>query len=640
MAVKTSSPWWLSVGFGLGLAFVFMGERALGHLDTGRLVLTSLGLLLMVSATGVRVWSMLGASGDSRRVERTSLICYGGAFLALFLYFLTTDTGVGMLDIETDPSIVKFRTVMQVLFSIVLCASLLPLIMIEASLGVSQRSRLVVRDEKSDDANVEAFRVREMAWSGLTIALAMSFLMVTCNIAEQRNIRVDVSYFKTSSPGSATVNMTNSLNDELRVLLFFPEVNDVAEEVNSYFEALAAQSSMVTIERYDRMVSPDLAKKYKANADGTVVLVRGDQSEKFTVKTDMKVARRKELRELDSKVQRSLMKVIRAKRVAYMTVGHGELNDPSSAGPLAGKNPFTKSTLIKQLLGTLNYEVKNYDGYGKPVPDDCRILLILAPRTALMPEELRAIDDYLARGGGALIALDPNGDAGLGVLEGRLGIKFNKTPLADDKEFMVRTRTRADHRMLLTNQFSSHAAVTTLSRGRARSGILLINPGSFDDAPFTVSPPPKRTYVVRSMTTSFRDANNNLTRDPGEKAQRHNVIAAIEAAKPSEADANGEKQQKHGMRVLAFADGDLFSDGLVGQIPLIKSLVEDNIKWIGGEEEFAGETVSEKDVRIEHTKNQDVLWFYGSMVGAPIFVLAFGLLAVVRRRRRTSRRAS
>ena len=38
---------------------------------------------------------------------------------------------------------------------------------------------------------------------------------------------------------------------------------------------------------------------------------------------------------------------------------------------------------------------------------------------------------------------------------------------------------------------------------------------------------------------------------------------------------------------------------------------------IPSEEEFAGETVSEKDVAIEHTKSEDVVWFYGTLVGAP-----------------------
>ena len=42
-------------------------------------------------------------------------------------------------------------------------------------------------------------------WRTPVIALALSFLTVTCNVAEQRNVRRDLSYFRTSSPGTATV---------------------------------------------------------------------------------------------------------------------------------------------------------------------------------------------------------------------------------------------------------------------------------------------------------------------------------------------------------------------------------------------------------------------------------------------------
>jgi hypothetical protein len=49
-----------------------------------------------------------------------------------------------------------------------------------------------------------------------------------------------------------------------------------------------------------------------------------------------------------------------------------------------------------------------------------------------------------------------------------------------------------------------------------------------------------------------------------------------------------------------------------------------------------GETKSEKDVPIEHTKGQDRAWFYSTVVGAPFLVLGGGLWGVLRRRRRGS----
>ena len=116
--------------------------------------------------------------------------------------------------------------------------SLVPLLLAEISLGVSQRDRLELGDGAGDEAtSVDSYRVSAMITSGLTIALAAGFLMVTCNVADQRNIRRDVSYFKTSSPGSATIAMVKSISEPVKVLLFFPEINEVKEEVRRTFEA-------------------------------------------------------------------------------------------------------------------------------------------------------------------------------------------------------------------------------------------------------------------------------------------------------------------------------------------------------------------------------------------------------------------
>jgi hypothetical protein len=43
-------------------------------------------------------------------------------------------------------------------------------------------------------------------------------------------------------------------------------------------------------------------------------------------------------------------------------------------------------------------------------------------------------------------------------------------------------------------------------------------------------------------------------------------------------------------------------------------------------------------VRIEHSKQKDLVWFYSTIVGMPALVLGLGLV-VARRSRRTSKKA-
>jgi hypothetical protein len=212
----------------------------------------------------------------------------------------------------------------------------------------------------------------------------------------------------------------------------------------------------------------------------------------------------------------------------------------------------------------------------------------------------------------------------------------------DDHEFMVQQHNNSDHRLILTNQFSSHASVTTLSRGGVRSGILLIESGHLEPHDFMVEQgkeAPKRTWVVRSMASSFVDVpgGRQFEYDDGsEKRDRYNIAAAVED--DSGKSDKEKEEEKTGMRAMVFADSEVFSDVLLRKVPLVQALVVDAVKWLGGEEDLAGETISEKDVLIEHTKSEDVVWFYLSIVGAPVLILGLGLSGVMWRRRRAQRR--
>jgi hypothetical protein len=698
MAVKTSTPWWVSGLLALGLVSLFSGERVLAHLDTVSSALTFLGLLLIAGSTGLRAWAYNRDTGSRKKVEGVLLLSHAGVIVSLVIYYLFgTDGGREMLGIESP----RAPTLALIVWVLIMGISLWPLLMTEVSLGVTGRDNWPKpSDKRADDAAVELFRVREMATSGLTLALAAAFLMVTCNVAKERDVREDVSYFKTSQPGTATVNIVATQSDPVRVLLFFPEVNQVADEVEAYFRQLDNLTGKVEVERHDRMVSPGLAKDFKVNADGTIVIVKGESAEekakreaqlaedeaeakdgkdkpkkpegekvlpaneKFQIPTDFKRARSDKLRELDSEVQKLLMKVIRAKRVAYFSVGHGELNDPKTAGMGDAVDPQARSAIFKQILTILNYEIKSWDGFGKPVPDDATILIVLGPRQPLVDEDLAAIDDYLDEGGALFIALDPRRDADLGVLEGRLGVKFDKTPVADDKDFFVARRNASDHRIIVTNQFSSHASVTTLSRAGVKAGIPMAEAGNLVDADFMVEQggnPPKRTYVIKTMESAFLDKSTpeapqgNNAYDQGEARKRYNLVAAVED--PSKLKRSGNKPKPkvegeegkedtrevspgRGMRALVFADVDIFDDQALSRFGGLQYVVRDAALWLGGEEELAGETETEKDVHIEHTKSEDVVWFYLSLVGAPLVVLGLGVGGVMWRRRRAQRRRS
>jgi ABC-type uncharacterized transport system len=658
MAMRTASPWWASLLFGAGLFLLFIGERILGHLGGMRLVVTGLGALLVVGVTALRGWAMLASHDARRRVERTLLLSHLGSALALLFYALTTPTGMKLIGQGglTGKGLEHYTGAMTVLWLVVMAASLIPLVMIEASLGTARRDRFeLARSKDAELEGVEYLRVREIGWSGLTVGLALALAMVTCRVAEERNVSKDVSYFKTSAPGESTVNIAKSMSEPLKVLLFFPAVNEVKDEVRTYFTSLAEASKKVEIEEYDRYVSAELAAKYRVTKDGVIVMIRGDKSETLDVEVDFAAARSARrggtaLRNLDREVNTRLLKLVRDRRKAYLTVGHGEINDPNSVDPaLKGKVRQRQTQVFRKRLADLGYETKNLGliDLARDVPDDATVVLVLGPSQPLQPAELAALDRYLAKGGRLLFALDPQSEASLGELEGRLGMRFDRGSLTDDRSFLPQRGNAADRRFVLTTQFSSHASTTALSR-TVEAGLPLVDSGALVDGNFTgdaAKDNPRKTFVIRSMPTSWLDRNDDFQfQDKAdkpelvEKRDRYNVAAAVEGPKLK---GGKEGEEKDGFRAMVYADVDLFADAVVdagfGQRALVMiggPILEDAVRWLGGEEVFSGDVVSEDDQPIKHTKSQDNVWFLLIIVGLPLVVLSFGLLGTLARRRR------
>jgi len=636
---------------GTGLLFFLFGERFFGHLPGARFVLTGLGLLLILGVTAARAWAMMASAGARRRVERTLLVSHAGTVLALVLYLLSTGWGTTKLGLA-EQTAVHFHGAVTVLYLAVLIAALVPLFMVELSLGIALRTGFDVQaGPGNEEAGVEYFRVREIGWSGLSVGLALSFLMVTCQVATERNVQRDVSYFKTSSPGESTQKIVSAASDPLKVLLFFPESNEVKNQVRNYFDALASATHKISVEQRDRLADAELAGKYKVVKDGTMVFVRGTGDKEKSQVLDIDIDKAKmrspasKLRNLDREVNSVLLRLMRDKRKAYVLTGHGELNDPDSMPAELKNRTIEHSTnVFKKRLSDLNYEVRNlgFLDLVKDVPDDATIVIVFAPSVPLQPGEWASLVRYLDRGGRLMLILDPAGDTDMGPLEGKFAFKMMQGHLTDEQLFLPRRGTLLDRRYTATNQFSAHASTTSLSRTSADQGLRLIDSGALDDLPYKGkgADAPKKTITIRSMETSFLDYNDNYAFDSAgakpEKKQKWNIAAAVEGPRIGDKD---------GYRALVFADADLFVElygrNAIGQVVTVLvsgTLLDDSVHWLGGEESIVGDVVSEDDKAISHTKNEDAAWFTLMIIGAPIIVLTLGLVGTWARRRRSSRK--
>ena len=171
-------------------------------------------------------------------------------------------------------------------------------------------------------------------------------------------------------------------------------------------------------------------------------------------------------------------------------------------------------------------------------------------------------------------------------------------------------------------------SVTTLSQNSGRAGVILPKSGWFERD--TVGVPGMQVdFPLRSMPKTYADANTNFTFDAGEKQQIFELSAVVQKTLESAKD-----KPKRELRLAMVGTVDAVSDlGLYNRANA--ALAQDTVKWLMNDEAFVGDTVQETDLPIMHTKDQDKLWFYSTIIAAPLLVLLVGFLYLrwVRRRR-------
>ncbi|HKO93504.1 MAG TPA: Gldg family protein, partial [Polyangiaceae bacterium] len=495
-ASSAGAPAWAVPLYVVGLVLLYLGQRVIVTLDQVSLVLSVVGVGLVLFASVLRFLPKYHAQGERASIDRLlgALSLVGLAGIAV--YFVSTSTGLDLFGISKlgIKSRERVESLLFIAWVLLILGSLLPILFAEAAL-------LPMRNAP----HLEARRVRAAAASGFALALAAAYCSLFVYSAGQTKAQADYSYFKTSEPGSSTRKMVEAFTEPLKITAFFPDVSEVRTEVSGYLTALVKGVPNVELSVVDRYLEPKLAKDMKVFSDGTIVFAKGDTSKTLTVGADMQAARPK-LKTLDRDVQEQLYKLLRSRRVAYLTVGHGEVNAPSEEEKTKGRS----ADIVQEIIRSQNYQIKTLglaQGLGREVPDDAEIVFILGPTEPFAAEEIAALSRYADRGGHFFLALDadsivnelptpgattePAGLApgaaagassatlqGLDELAKVVGLGYSPTLLANDTQHVRRRANNSDRALLISNRFSSHASVSTLSRNASRAAIIFARTGS------------------------------------------------------------------------------------------------------------------------------------------------------------------
>lgn len=598
--------------YGFGMLLLFVGERLVGA-GPGR-AWSALGVAALLGAFVWRVVRLRAAEHERKQVEQILAALYAVGLFTILLYGLGSDLGAKLLGQGLDRSSPKLATALSVLWPALFVPHAIAVILVEMAAASVWRA-----------PRIEVGRIHAALFAGLGLGAALVFAFATMYSATQRNRKADLSYFRVARPGEATHKIVSAFSENVTVYLFFPPANEVGDQVTSYFDALKGDTPNLEVKLLDQAIDVVKAKELNVSANGTIVVTKGARKEPLFIGTELENARTP-LRNLDKDVQKRLLQVGRPGKTVYLVTGH----DERSFENVGEGNKRATIRELREAMTQANYTVKVFgaaDGLASDVPQDASLVMVLGPEKPLIAEEIAALQRYFDRGGRLFIALDPDSAYDGNDLLAGLGLKTRRVTLASDQVFFKRSHQASDRYNIVTATFTSHPSVMTVSKLGAQAPV-----GTAVAQALEELKPHKKELVVnftmRSHASVWEDKDGNFQFDQGETRKAWELAAAV-----AQKAASGKPEDES--RAIVVGDSDFLTDGT---FVYNQYFVGDGVRWLVGDDAISGETNSEVDLPIQHTKGKDQVWFYSTVMLMPALVLLVGWSATRNRRRASGSR--
>lgn len=485
---------------------------------------------------------------------------------------------------------------------------------------------------------VEHARLERATSTALTLVAGFGMLIGVVYGVQREDIRFEFAYAAPTTPSGATLAVLDTAvcgdaKEKPEVFLFFERGSTALGEIQDYFDAMKAKGARVQV--LDQAMDPVLAKAIKITKNGYVGLRCGEKTESWLVGAEREDAQKK-LAKLDEEVRNRLGKITRDPVNVYMTVGHGErpVDESDKTGRAAGKS-------LKKLLEAQNVKPKKFgigDGLAAEVPKDAGLVVVFGPQQPFLAEEVRTLVQYVEGGGSLALFVDPpvagapDVNASLAPLFDALSLKAGGAELVNEKEYVKQSNSAADHVFLFATSFGSHKAIKTLNGARGKAALLFQGAQTIvrkeTDKEKDKAKGLKVSMIARSRPATWSDVVANRAFDEAsEKKDIYDFAAIVE-------QDNAEKVAGKEARVLVVGDSDVIADVLLSN-EANAIFAYEAFTWLLRDDRAAPTDVAvSDDTPIRHTRDEDTAWFYGTTVGGPAVVLAFGLSFVSLRRRK------
>jgi ABC-type uncharacterized transport system involved in gliding motility auxiliary subunit len=425
------------------------------------------------------------------------------------------------------------------------------------------------------------------------MSVALLLIIALLNYLGTRyHARWDVTAEKQFSLSAQTIQVLDSVQDPVKVLLFFTPNNASLQSAEDLIKEYSVQCRQLTYKMVDPETDRVTALNYQVTRDGTIVFERGDRREVT-------------FGSAESDLTSTLLKVLSDKvRAVYFLTGHGERNPDVADG--------SGCSSIKQVLESENYKVGTFTfAITDTVPSDAVALVIAGPSEPFTQLEIDLLATYVQNGGRLMVLYEPGMADPLNGLLQRYGLDIQDdlvvdptnafygdiaTPLVQDYVYHQITKDLTG----LPSLFPTARAVQTMDSVPAEWTITQLASTSSD------------AWAETNYQSS--DVNNDSTEAQG-------PLTLAVAVEPSASDTGLG-------RLVVVGDTDFMGDnvlsavrGGIGNVDFFMN----SVGWLAQEESLIAirpQELADRTVALTGAQARGII--YSSLLFAPIVVLLIG----------------
>jgi ABC-type uncharacterized transport system involved in gliding motility auxiliary subunit len=258
-------------------------------------------------------------------------------------------------------------------------------------------------------------RSTQAGTNALVATIAVLAILGLINFLGTRyHLRTDLTETQLFTLAPQSRELVRTLPQPIKVWIFDVTQNPQDRDLLNNYQR---QSAKFKFEYVNPQLRPGLAEKFGVKDYGEVYLESGDKRQLVQVVNENE--RLSEVR-LTSRLQQ-ITSSTTAK--VYFLQGHGER--PFSPG----KGAISQAV---QALDDKNYTASPLNlAENSKVPEDASVLVVAGPQRGLFEGEVKALQEYLNRGGNLLLMIDPNTDPKVDSLLQEWGVRLDNRLAVD-----------------------------------------------------------------------------------------------------------------------------------------------------------------------------------------------------------------